>query len=97
MLHICTPERDYFSICKDSAMCSICKDSISREGSSVKSFNTTNLINHLKKKHPGKYVDCKEKKTIRELKEKEKQKEQMGFRQLTMIEAETKVKVWDIK
>ena len=33
---------------------------------------------------------------IRELKEKEKQKEQTGFRQLTMIEAETKVKVWDI-
>ena len=36
------------------------------------------------------------KKRIRELKEKEKQKERTGFWQLTMIEAETKVKAWNI-
>ena len=30
------------------------------------------------------------------MKEKEKRKEQTAFRQLTMIEAETKVKEWDI-
>ena len=43
----------------------------------MKSFNTTNLIDHLKKKHPNDYVAIgyKEKKRIRELKEKEKQKE----------------------
>ena len=63
----------------------------------MKSFNPTNLIDHLKKKHPGDYVDYKEKKKIRELKEMEKKlKEQTAFRQLTMLEAETKVKVWDI-
>lgn len=42
-------------------MCGICKDSMSRGGSSVKNFNTTNLIDHLKKKHPDDYVDYKEK------------------------------------
>ena len=89
---------DFFTVSKDSdkfASCSICKDLVSRGGSCVKSFNTTNLIDHLKKKHPGDYVDYEEKK-IRELKEMEKKKEQTAFRQFTMLEAETKVKVWDI-
>ena len=38
----------------------------------------------------------KKRRRIRELKQKEKRKEQTAFWQLTMIEAETKVKVWDI-
>ena len=90
---------DFFTVSEDSdkfASCSICKDLVSRGGSCVKSFNTTNLIDHLKKKHPGDYVDYEEKKKIRNLKEMEKKKERTAFRQLTMLEAETKVKVWDI-
>lgn len=90
---------DYFNINDESdkfASCAVCKDRVSRGGSCVKSFNTTNLIDHLKKKHPGDYTDYEEKKKIRELKQKEKRKEQTAFRQLTMIEAEAKVKVWDI-
>ena len=43
----------------------------------MKNFDTTNLIDHLKKKHPGDYEG---KKKIRELKEKEKQKEQTAPR-----------------
>ena len=89
---------DYFSInddCDKFVSCAVCKERVSRGGSCVKSFNMTNLINHLKKKHPSGYVDYEEKKKI-QLKEKEKQKEQAAFRQLTMIEAETKVKIWDI-
>ena len=81
-----------FSINDDSdkfASCAACKDCVSRGGSCGKSFNTTNFIDHLKKKHPSDYTDYEEKKKIRELKEKEKQKEQAAFRQLTMIEAET--------
>ena len=63
----------------------------------MKGFNTTNLSDHVKKKHSVDYVDYKEKKKIvRELKEKEKWNEQTAFWQLTMIEAEAKVKVWDI-
>ena len=73
---------DFFTVSEDSnkfASCSICKDLVSRGGSCVKSFNTTNLIDHLKKKHPGDYVDYEEKKKIRELKEMEKKKETDGF------------------
>ena len=85
---------DFFTVSEDSdkfASCSICKDLVSRGGSCVKNFNTTNLIDH-----PGDYVDYEEKKKIRDLKEMEKKKERTAFRQLTMLEAETKVKVWDI-
>ena len=60
-----------FSINDDSdkfASCAVCKDCVSRGGSCVKSFNTTNLIDHLKKKHPSDYADYEEKKKIRELK-----------------------------
>jgi len=60
----------------------------------VKTFNTTNLINHLKK-HPDEYSQYVEKK-IRDLKEQEKRKEQTAFKQLTMVETHMKVKVWDI-
>lgn len=73
---------DYFSISKDSdkfATCSACKDSVSHEGSLVKNFNTTKLINHLKKKHPPDNTDYEEKNKIRGLKENQKQKEQTPY------------------
>ena len=69
---------NYFNISNENdkfAICAVCKDYVCCGGSCVKSFNTTNLIDYLKKKHPGDYADYKEKK-IRELKEKEKRKEQ---------------------
>ena len=72
---------DYFSIREDSdkfAMCSICKDSVSRGGSSVKNFNITNLIDHLKKKHPDDY-DYKEKKQLKRAERKGKAKKENGF------------------
>ena len=43
------------------ASCSTFKDSISCGGSSSKSFNTTNLINHLKKKHEEEHSQYLEK------------------------------------
>ena len=73
---------DFFTVSEDSdkfASCSICKDLVSHGGSCVKSFNTTNLIDHLKKKHPGDYVDYEEKKKIRDLKEMKKTKGTNGF------------------
>ena len=71
---------DYFSISDTFASCAVCKDCMSHGGSCVKSFNTTNLIDHLKKKHSSDYADYEEKKKIRELKEKKKWKEQVAFR-----------------
>ena len=46
-------EWDFFTVREDSdkfASCNTCNDSISHGGSSVKSYNTTNLIDHLFKK-----------------------------------------------
>ena len=45
---------DFFTVCKDSdkfTSCNTCDNSISCGGSSVKSYNTTNLIDHLNKAH----------------------------------------------
>jgi len=46
-----------------------CSDRISKGGKTVKNFNTTNMIDHLQKKHPVEYKDYEEKKKLRELKE----------------------------
>ena len=44
----------YFKVCEENdavANCQICKVGISRGGKDKASFNTTNLIRHLKNKH----------------------------------------------
>jgi len=90
---------DFFTVREESdkfASCNACNDSISREGSSVKSYNTTNLIDHLKKKHTEECSQYLEKKKIRDFKEQEKQKEQAAFKQLNMVETRAKVKVQDM-
>ena len=44
---------DFFTIQEDSrfASCNTCKQSVSCDGKSAKTFNTTNLMLHLKSKH----------------------------------------------
>jgi len=84
--------RNFFTVCKDIdkfASCNTCNYSISRRESSMKLYNTTNLIDHLKKKHTKEYSQYLEK-TIRDLKEQQKRKE---FKQLTMVETRAKLKV----
>ena len=76
---------DYFNISNESdkfASCAVCKDRVSRGGSCVKSFNMTNLIDHLKKKHPGDNADYEEKKKTRELKKKRREKNKQLFASL---------------
>lgn len=45
---------DYFEVSDNVSMakCEECETEISRGGSVKKNFNTTNLLNHLKRKHP---------------------------------------------
>ena len=84
---------DYYKVVDQDqqfAHCLTCNNQISRGGKTTKSFNTTNMIDHLQKKHPVDYKDYEEKKKLRELKE---QKER---RQPTMEETRARVKVWDI-
>ncbi|XP_036950720.1 zinc finger BED domain-containing protein 4-like [Acanthopagrus latus] len=50
----------YFEVCEENdavANCQICKVGISRGGKDKASFNTTNLIRHLKNKHPAEHAE----------------------------------------
>ena len=84
---------DYYKIVDQDqqfARCLACNVRISRGGKTAKCFNTTNMIDHLQKKHPVEYKDYEEKKKLRQL------KEQKDRRQPTMEETRARVKVWDI-
>ena len=97
---------DYFKVSERNqcfAVCQQCKNKVSRGGSTVKTFNTSNLINHLRREHPTDFKDYEEKKKVQELKEKEaaeknvgKDPKVKGMKQLSLTETEARVKPWDI-
>ena len=60
-----------------------CSVLISRGRKTAKNFNTTNMIDHLQKKHPVEYKDYEERKKVKELKE---QKDRHSREQPTMEE-----------
>ena len=75
------------------ASCQQCKNEVSRGGSTVKTFNTSNLINNLKRENATVFKDYEEKKKIQELKEKEaaeknawKDPKVEGMKQLSLAE-----------
>ena len=49
-------------VCEDTrqAKCNTCGQTVSR-GGTLKTFNTTNLVQHLKAKHPTEYAHFREK------------------------------------
>ena len=49
----------------------VCKNDVSRGGSTLKTYNTSNLISHQKREHPLDFKDYEEKKIVQELKKKE--------------------------
>ena len=62
---------EYFTIVVGNehfVRCGTCGDWISRGGKTPKNFNTTNMRDHLQKKHPTEYRDYEEKKKVRESK-----------------------------
>jgi len=99
----CSPVWISFLLQKDSkfAECNKCKDLVARGGDSTKSFNTTNLVQHLRSKHSEEYsklVELKQKKE-KERADKRKQKPQgksiSGLRQLT-LQIKDDQSAWDI-
>ena len=44
------------------AMCNDCKQKVSRGGATTKTYNTSNLVSHLKTKHPELYKKFESKK-----------------------------------
>ena len=94
---------DYFKVSEHNehfAICQHCKNEVSRGGSTVKTFNTSNLINHLRREYPTDFKDYEEKKKVQELKEKETAEKnawkEKGMKQLSLAETEARVKPWDI-
>ena len=97
---------DYFKVYERNqrfAICQQCKNEVSRGGSTVKTFNTSNLINHLRREHATDFKYYEEKKKIQELREKEsaeknawKNLKVKGMKQLSLTETEARVKPWDI-
>ena len=84
---------DYFKVVEGNqqfARCLECSNQISRGGKTAKNFNTTNMIDHLQKKHPVEFKDYEEKKKLEEL------KEWNDRWQPTMEETRARVKIWDI-
>ena len=52
-----------FMVCEDTrqAKCNTCGQTVSHGGGTPKTFNTTNLVQHLKAKHPTEYAHFREK------------------------------------
>ena len=82
------------------ATCSVCLKEVPRGGQSTKSYTTTNLINHLKSKHPEEYKNYEELKVTKEKETNSKDRQSSGneakLKQVTLPEARDLLKPWDI-
>lgn len=94
-----SPIWKFFTISRDSryANCSSCESAISRGGSSTKTYNTTNLVNHLKTQHKDKHAEyLKLHEDAERLRESTMRDRPVGQRQMSMEESRDKGCVWSI-
>ena len=89
-----SPIWDHFKICEDEkyASCNYCNRDISRGGRNLKTYNTTNIVNHLKSEHKLPYTRYCEKKAA----ETERTRTKRDTKQLSLEEANDRVKEWAI-
>ena len=82
------------------AKCSVCLKEVPRGGHSTKSYTTTNLVNHLKSKHPEEYKNYEELKVTKEkeinIKDRQSYGNETTLKQVTLPEARDLLKPWDI-
>ena len=96
-----SPIWDYFSIDDDQthiAVCKECRHKVSRGGKNTKSYNTTNLIQHLKANHSEQFKIFQEKATAAKAAIEEAiatDDKKSRKRQLTMEDCDDRVKIWD--
>ena len=90
-----SPIWNYFDVREDSKV-AICNQPVSRGGKTTKTFNTTNLVHHLKVKHTNMYATFK--KSDDDLKEASKGKGCASSKsvQLSFDESIERTKKWDI-
>ena len=79
--------------------CSVCLKVV-HGGHSTKSYTATNLVNHLKSKHPEEYKSYEELKVTKEKEINSKDRQSNGneakLKQITLPEARDLLKPWDI-
>ena len=92
-----SPIWNYFEVGEDTkfANCNICKEPVSRGGKTTKTFNTTNLVGHLKR-HSEQHCEYEKAVAAAGDTEKDKGKKKPTPRQLTLQEANERVRIWDI-
>lgn len=62
-----SPIWSFYSVGEDSryAICKTCAQSVSRGGKNAKTFNTSNLVQHLKSKHQDNYKEFEKHKALK--------------------------------
>ena len=98
MSHVKAPIWDYFKIVADDekyCICSVCSERVSRGGKTAKTFSTSNMIDHIRKKHLNDYKDYESKKKTQKIKKSQmitdKQIAIKGRQQLTYLVRNTSV------
>jgi len=89
---------EFFTVEEDSrfAICDECETKVPRGGATTKSYTTTNLVNHLLKKHPEIHSKYLERKAEKEPKQPMETKKRTLQRQLSLSEVQDRSKPWDI-
>ena len=88
---------NFYSVGKDSefALCKTCGQKVSRGGTTIKTFNTSNLISHLKIKHQEEHADFVIQKGEAEWESQQMTSAKSAAKQLTLQESEDRTRVWD--
>ena len=89
---------DYYKVVDDNehfTSCQTFNEQISRSGRTPKTYNTSNMIDHLQKKHPLIYKDYEEKKKLRLLQEQPTSGKK-SKNQPTLMQTRLRLKLWDI-
>ena len=92
-----SPIWDYFIVCENSkyARCNDCLEDVTRGGSSTKSYNTTNLVTHLKK-HPSLHQEYERKLRTTKLAVEVTGANSGSGKQLTLSESYDRSRTWEI-
>ena len=99
-----SPVWNFFSLAEDTkyAVCKKCDQFVSRGGGTTKSYNTTNLVAHLKSNHSDEYLKFTELKSKKDTDRETARRDRVssggigGLRQLTLHGSKQRVQQWDI-
>ena len=97
---------EYFSVVQDTKftiiLCSLCSKQVPCGGDNTKSYTTSNIIHHLKSKHPEEHKKYEDLKAAKEKQNRDKQTTKIGncdelkLKQVMLTEAKELRLPWDI-